>query len=174
MEGIAALSLACSVFQVIGFSKDALELWKQNRQQGATINNQDLEARSRQISEASKGVRSCKQKLNDEGRPLTAIDRQLQDLAIKCAEIANILRGELAKLKKEDTDHFWTAAGKFLRTIWRRNSIESMAARLERHQRMFESSILAKTRYVVSTFQGKNQLCLLNSNTTRLVFRVLI
>ena len=34
------------------------------------------------------------------------------------------------KLKKEDSGDFWTAVDKFLRTIWRRNNIEGMAARL--------------------------------------------
>jgi hypothetical protein len=155
MEPLAVLGLACSVMQVISFSRELLSVSKAVHR-GQSI-NPSADTIADQLTKASNAV---SQSLMGMPKALDADETGIANIAQECLRAANNLTAKLDRI---------TGGGKargssravvttVVRKIWNKNEIEELESMLRAHRNNLELRLLQRTWYVAVIISQSTQL----------------
>jgi hypothetical protein len=138
-DKLAALGLACSVMQLISFSKEAISVARQ-AYAGVSIDD-DLNDRARRLSQMSKNVKSSFQKLQSSAR--LPGQKQLLDAAQKCHAASLELGTEIDKLGASmGKRHAGRAIVVPMKTMMKKRRIERLEKTILQWQNVMDSGLL--------------------------------
>ncbi|KAL9109176.1 MAG: hypothetical protein Q9227_006101 [Pyrenula ochraceoflavens] len=142
MEALASFALACNVLQVIGTGFKAVEIYKQVHEHGISVDHDGLKQRSEMTAlNAESAQDEIRQQLKHYA-PLTSTEVQLQNVAGKCLETAELLRQKLDKLSADSAAGHRAAVKVAIKTILRASSIEKLEQQLAEYREIMQTSIL--------------------------------
>ena len=142
MEALAAVGLAASVLQFVDFAskviKDSSELFKSSK--GILAENEDLEA-------ATEHLVFLNGKIKDAA--IAASDDRLARLSKACHATADELVKTLNSLRASGKASKWTSLSKALQSVWKKEKIQDLEARLSRFRDELNLHVLVDLRYVM-------------------------
>lgn len=140
LEALAALGLACNIFQVISFGHESISLLKKVYQDG-TLDTPDS-FHAEKLGEIAKDIQKV-----DVPEPVSKEDQQLLDVANKCREVATALQKEIAFLDdraQKGSQHLRNAIKAAVKKGLRKRRLEKLEHELDEYETLMQSSILAK------------------------------
>ena len=161
LDPLTALGLAGNLIQVIQFSYDIVsEGNKIYHDAGSVLDqNKTTEEVASDLSELTRNL-TAKQEEWRAAHGYTALDPdeiRLRNLCDRCVEVALELQIQLSKLKAKD------GPGKRLRSykqalisVWRKDDIEEIAARLKRYQEELDTRVLLGIRQSLKEADARN------------------
>jgi ankyrin repeat protein len=180
LDPLTALGLAGNLIQVIQFSYDIVsEGNKIYNDSGSVLSqNKTAEEVATDLSELTQSLKAKQEEWRvAHGRTALEPDEtRLRNLCDRCVEVAYELQIQLNKLKAKD------GRGKRLRSykqalisVWRKNDIEEIAARLKRYQEELDTRVLLGIRQSLqeADVRSTKQFTTLDQRTKALTLAVL-
>ncbi|KAH7075973.1 hypothetical protein BKA63DRAFT_566014 [Paraphoma chrysanthemicola] len=131
MEGLAALSIAANIIQVVEFGQNLLRIGGQVYQSGSTLQNSDLEVVLKDFELVTSRLAVWASPNPGVPGPRTEIDQSLETLLSRSQEVAKDLLSLLVDLNfKEDTTRFKSFL-QAIQTVWKEKEIASTRRHLE-------------------------------------------
>lgn len=141
-----ALSLATSIIQFIDFASGlvgkGIEIHKSTA--GLTVDHNELEEITNSLVQCSIEIGQSKQDQNL--KRASGSERELQEIAAKCQDIAKELLGVLERLKFKGRRTRWNSFRNLLQTSWHEDKIQNLEARLERYRQQMVVNVLNSLR----------------------------
>ena len=135
MEPLSALSLACSLVQLVEEAVKVAGMCKQIYDRGSLEESDRLEESANDIAKANKEVQSQLLWARISGR-----DARLRKIAQDCTDTANELDRVLKLIKAEKTRKSVVKA--WVRTVVKRGKIEKLQKSLQEQDRLLQSGLL--------------------------------
>lgn len=135
MEAVAVLALACNVSQLVEQSLQIGTIVKEIYQDGSLKSHDELRLESESLQKFATDVKTPQHSTSEQ---------ELKSIADDCIEIAKSLQQDFKQLTSTGR---WVAD---IKTGWRayrkRESIEKLVQRLERHQQRLNTGLLVSIR----------------------------
>ncbi len=144
MEGIAALSMACNVLQIIDYSQKVIKTCREIHERGSTQEHQAISENVAHLVLASKTVQD-ELKAVPAAQPVLPIQKSLVSLAKKCIDIANRLQQELNQLMVSTSKGILGTAKQTIKTLWS-PKIAALRRDLANCQSDLQNQVIVKTR----------------------------
>lgn len=145
MDPISVLSLAGTIVQFVDFSSKLVSKGYCIYQSvsGALPDNLELEAITTDLSLLNTRLKTPKV-----SGCLTKAEQSLENLSQECANIADELLRRLEKLKVHTDAKYrkWSSFRQALKTVWNKEGVDEMPARLERLRAQLEFHILVSLK----------------------------
>ncbi|KAG8158628.1 hypothetical protein KVR01_011750 [Diaporthe batatas] len=136
LEGLAALGLACSIFQTVSFGRETLALVKEVYQNGSI--DHTLVHKSTAIQGVASDIVAV-----EIPRPLGQYEQKLFDVTKKCTGFARDLKEEIAFLMGHNIKGSLRATLKTaVKVNWRKRRLERMERDLADSEQLMQSSLL--------------------------------
>jgi hypothetical protein len=132
MEGLAALSLACNVIQIVSACKDAVELYSIISKRGSL--DIDLSQNAARIKVLSTRLMSLSNSQPDVG---SQSQSEFLQLARECLSTAQKVQGII-----EDINRGKGSLGKFMKTMRRKAALVNLDKSLQRQQQTLQTGLL--------------------------------
>ncbi|KAI6361175.1 hypothetical protein MCOR25_006546 [Pyricularia grisea] len=150
MEALAALGLACNIFQVVSFGRETIqvakEVYRSGRLDPHLTNGAD--ALNKVISELQASLQPTAATTNrtpSQGLQLSNLDKQLVELAKKCQGAGRDLCEEVSFLNSHGTKASLIATIKTAtKANWRKRRLETLERKLGDAERLMQTGLLAK------------------------------
>ncbi|KAI0141579.1 hypothetical protein GGR57DRAFT_404480 [Xylariaceae sp. FL1272] len=137
LEPLAALSLACNIFQVISFAKETIDIAKKIYQTGTV--RVEIEESSKTLIELL-----AETKLPGQTQSTTRQERQLVEQFKKCENISRSIQDEVIFLTTQANQGSLAATVKTVAKVkWRKNRLSRLEQQLVEAERMLHSGLLA-------------------------------
>lgn len=141
MEALAALSMACNVFQVVSFAGEVISVAKNIRRSGTpdpTLSSSaaQLNALSAQLETS---IRNTTPVL-----PQTGAYADLLAMARECGTASAEIQAELRSIATSRAG----ALGKMTKALIKRGNLERLEQAMQQHRQVLESRLLADVWYV--------------------------
>lgn len=142
-----ALSFATSIIQFIDFASGlvgkGLEIHKSTS--GLPVGHTELGVITESLVACSTEIRKSKKGQKGVSEP----ERELQQVATQCQDVAEELLGVLEGLKsKVERRTKWDSFRKLLKNAWQEDKIQALEARLERYRQQMVVNVLHSLRQV--------------------------
>jgi hypothetical protein len=149
LDPLSALSVAGNVVQFTEFTINLLSKSRKifKSEEGALIENLELEAVTRNLAELSGRIRETFPSQTQE-QMLTYDDVSLKNLCDSCISTAEELLAVLRKLRLQGRHEKWTSFRNALKTMLSENELNDLSRKLERYRRQLDTQLLASLRYV--------------------------
>jgi ankyrin repeat protein len=180
LDPLTALGLAGNLIQVIQFSYDIVSEGNKIYHDSGTVlsQNKTAEEVAADLSELTQSLKAKQEEWRvSHGRTALEPDEtRLRNVCDRCVEVAYELQIQLNKLKAKD------GRGKRLRSykqalisVWRKDAIEEIAARLKRYQEELDTRVLLGIRQSLQEADVRNaaQFTTLDQRTKALTVAVL-
>lgn len=143
LDPLTCIGLAGNIVQFLDFSIKVVSEGYQiyNSTTGASEENDETEF---VISDFERVTERLGQSLRPPGTavPLNQNEQQLDDLRVKCEQVAQELLTKLDKLKFKDKKTLLRSLGKALRHAWSKDDIDTIRRRLENLRDQLETRVL--------------------------------
>lgn len=145
LEGVAALSIACNVLQLIQEGKEAIKWVGEIYSKGRSIQIAEVEAHTGFVRSAVKALQRSSQKLSDrQWRDQNLSD--LRDISEECLILANKLQECIASIPKSNQKRdFFSIA---LWVLRKKSKIGKIKRRLDVYQHDLDTRVLINLRQV--------------------------
>jgi hypothetical protein len=160
---IDALSIAAAVVQFVDFSSRIISKGNEYHKSadGALVENKELEAVAANIEElsvrlhqslSSKAKRALRKNLGNssnsqnQDQPLSYEEQALQTVVINCKMLAAELLDALEQLKLSGKGSRWKSFRQAFKTIWAKEKIEAMLAKLSQARQQLVVNLLVVLR----------------------------
>lgn len=153
MDPLTALSLAGNIVQFIDIASNILRgshhLY--HSVTGALPVNQDLELRTRGLSEIVLKLSQPIQTVQDLGAILTSaksrVSPALRELCEECRNVAEQLIDRLDGLKVEGKHRVWKSFKHAIKAAWAQREVDELSYRLSGFRKSLNDHVLAELRY---------------------------
>ena len=146
LDPLSALGVAGNIVQFVDFSckivSKTFEIY--DSADGSTVENQELEAVTKNLLYLSKKIKSSSQ--NNGGQAATHEEHDIQDLCIRCEEISSelLMAPEELKIKRPCTK--WRSFRQALNSVWSKSRIKGLSKRLEAIRRQIDTNLMTSVR----------------------------
>lgn len=145
LEPLAALSLACNIFQTIAFGEETIKLIKNLRRTGSF--DPALSRQAEVLGDISSQLQSSPPNANS-----TPDEQRLFHIAGDCATVAQELQDEVASITSGANKSNFTATLKIVsKTMWRKRRLSALEHKLGQAEKMMQNGLLARTWLVGET-----------------------
>lgn len=149
LDPLSALSVAGNVVQFTEFTINLLSKSRKifNSEEGALVENLELEAVARNLAELSGRIRETFPS-QTRGQVLTYDDVNLKTVCDNCSAVAEELLAALGKLRLQGKHEKWTSFRMALKTLLSENELNGISRKLEGYRRQLDTQLLASLRYI--------------------------
>jgi len=145
LEPLAALGLACNVFQIVSFAREVYQVSKTVLETGDV----PPPALATTLEDLAKVFRDVESTTTASNANLTSRDRELVKIAKECSEAAAALKQKLDKTPVTPTNgrgrwsESWVAVKAVAGASSRKKKLEKLEQLVETHQKALETRLLA-------------------------------
>ncbi|KAE8453239.1 hypothetical protein EG329_011306 [Mollisiaceae sp. DMI_Dod_QoI] len=144
MDPLTAVGLASNILQFVSFASDLFsgtqKLYGSNA--GATAEHVELESLTRNLRKLAENAKLPE---TYESIHLSKDEETLKNLSEQCMEVSNELLSVLDGLKVKGDDHrVWASFSQALKSIWKKEEIDSLRNRLDRIGAQLSAHILSR------------------------------
>lgn len=140
LEPLAALGLACNIFQLVEVGCNTIKLAKSIYQSTSPVVDQALQDSAVILNTISGEIKAAQRPAN-----LSKLDKQLVSTADKCSTAARDLQEEVRFLLSNSKRNQLAATLKVVaKTTWRRRRLDRLKENLENAEKLMTKTLLAQ------------------------------
>lgn len=146
MEPLAAFGLACNVMQAVDFGLKAIRTLEETSETGNTIADKDVQKSAYSMAESAKRVEYWLHQFQQASEPLTATEKDLQEVANRYIETADAIRKKMEPLAKDMKGRKLAVWKACLKNLLRRDDIPQLESWLQKLEATLQTKILIHSK----------------------------
>jgi hypothetical protein len=127
LDPLTALSVSCSVLQIVDFAGGLVSKTKEYYDNGFLIDHKDYAAAATKLEALTKELEKS---ISKKSTQPTSEEIALRNITLECRDVAGDFISVLNDLKVEDKHHAWKSFYQAFKTVWSKDRIDAMLAKL--------------------------------------------